>query len=83
MIEHENNSGELEAGIDIPLKTVQIVGWGKHAPGKEFQRDSGIKLLEWLFGLHLSKSRVYGWEELKRVYSAKTHRCVMGKINQN
>ena len=27
MIEHENNSGELDAGINIPLKTVQIVGW--------------------------------------------------------
>ena len=26
MIKHGNNSGVLESGIDIPLKTVQIVG---------------------------------------------------------
>ena len=40
MIKHENNSGELDAGIDIPLVTVQIVGWGKHPQSKESQRDA-------------------------------------------
>ncbi len=35
------------------------------------QRDAvhGIKQLEWLFVLHLTKARVYGWEEVESLVS--------------
>ena len=36
------------------LKQTRLKEGGKHAPGKEFQRDAvrGIKLMEWLLVLH-------------------------------
>ena len=47
-VQSGKNSGELKVGIDIPLKTIQIVGWRETC--KEFRRDAacGTKLFEWL-----------------------------------
>ncbi len=61
-------------GFTLLFKQSRLWDGGKHALGKEFQRDAvhGIQLLEWFFVLHLS---VFGKQLLWR---SPNKRCVQG-----
>ena len=45
--------------VGTKIENIYEHNYGKHAPGKEFQRDAvcEIKLLGWLFVIHLGKAR--------------------------